>query len=183
MKRSDDAEVLIWAAASGAAVAGALNPVPFVGDGIVLITAWITMLTGIAKIYEVSFNAKTFRIGALQAFKSIMLYAVGTLSFIYLLKYTGVGTIAAAIANAALNFGFTAGIGFMYKEAWENDEEPTTKDIGELLKNVIDYFKNGFSKEKRKKMVDTYNIEIGKGKSMSEALTIVLKSFFEDFFD
>ena len=179
---NDDIDVIMYTAAGTAAVAGALNPFPFVGDGLILITAWGGMLTAISAELGFEFDMKSFKIIALQAFQSVALYAMGTLSFIYLLKYTGLGTPAAAMANAALNFGFTLGVGTMYRNAWEKGEEPTSQDILDLLKGVIGFFKDGLTKEKRASMLNSYNDEIDKGNSKSSSFTTVLKKFFNDFF-
>ncbi|MEM6377451.1 MAG: hypothetical protein AAF705_04505 [Bacteroidota bacterium] len=181
--RSEDVNAIVISASTTAAIAGAANPVPFIGDGLILVTAWVAMLGTLAAHHDIDFEGKSFRILAFQIFKSIIAYAAGTLSFIYLLKFTGGGTIIAAILNATLNFGFTMVVGYMYSDAWERNEEPTKEEVLEALKNVVHTAKDGFSKRRRKEMIQTYQTKKEKGASHSEAIIDVIKDFFEGFFD
>jgi uncharacterized protein (DUF697 family) len=181
--RSENSEAIIWTAAGTAAVAGALNPIPLAGDGVILITAWVTMLASLASVYGMEFDKRAFKIAAFQAFKSVVAYAIGTLTFIYLLKFTGAGSAFAALLNALLNFGFTAAVGFMYKDAWEKGEEPTKEEMIAMLKGVVKYVKSGLTKQKRKEMTAMYQEELRKGRSKKDAVLKVVKQFFENYFD
>ncbi len=201
--RSENSEAIIWTAAGTAAVAGALNPIPLAGDGVILITAWVTMLASLASVYGMEFDKQVFGIDdwnacsrifehapgkadvflGFQAFKSVVAYAIGTLTFIYLLKFTGAGSAFAALLNALLNFGFTAAVGFMYKDAWEKGEEPTKEEMIAMLKGVVKYVKSGLTKQKRKEMTAMYQEELRKGRSKKDAVLKVVKQFFENYFD
>lgn len=181
-EKNAKANEIIWGAASTAAIAGAFNPVPFAGDIAILITTWVVMLGSLASVYNTSFNESAFRVAAWEALKSAGLYVLGTLSFIYALKFTGMGTLPAALANATLNFGFTMGVGFMYKKAWRNNAEPDTDEMEKVLKEVVEVVKVNFSKEGRARILEIYNDAKASGDSKKDALQKVFKFIFEDEF-
>ena len=171
---------IIYGASFGAAMAGAANPVPLAGDVAILIGAWGSMLLTLAGIYGERFDMSTFKQGALQALASVYLYLAGTLLFIGITKYTGVGTVPAMIANAILNFGFTMAVGYMYKDAWENNRTPSAADLEFALNDAAEDMKRIFSRKEMRKIVDIYNRSRKSGYSKKESIQKVLDYIFDD---
>lgn len=180
--RDERADTIIWTAATGAAIAGALNPTPLVGDVAILITAWVTMLGGMAKLYGAKFDVESFLVAAKQALKSAGLYLAGTFIFIGIVKFTGAGTVPAAVANALLNFGFTASVGLMYKNAWRVNSDPSVEDLEALLREVAEEVVHHLKGEQRRTIMRMYKESRRNGSSRREAIERVINYVFGDRF-
>lgn len=128
-------------AATLAGGAGAANPIPLVGDVGILVMTWAGLLFRMAKLYGVEFDERAFRILAKEALRSVGIYAAGTLFFIGITKYTGVGTVPAAAANFALNFAFTKAVGHLYQNAWKQGKEIDLDDLKEVIFSEFDAWK------------------------------------------
>ena len=135
-QKNNKATVEINMAAVIAGGAGAANPIPLVGDVVILISVWAAMLIRLARIYEVEFDEKAEKILLRQTLRSVGWYIGGTMAFIGITKLTGVGTVPAMAANAALNSAFTKAVGHMYQQAWIEGRQPSKSDLGEALRKA-----------------------------------------------
>lgn len=180
MEKDNNANLLIYAVATKAAVAGALNPVPLVGDVGILVFLWTGLLTGLAVNYKVDFDKGIFQTTVIQVIQSVGIYAIGTFLFIGILKYTGIGTTLAMIVNGALNFGFTLAVGKMYQNAWKNNKNPDAKDLEDVLKNVVDVVKKKLDKEGKKEVARKFKENIKNGMSRKDAVLKIIKELFDE---
>lgn len=143
-RKNAKANAEINMAATIAAAAGVANPIPLAGDVVALVAIWTGMLISTARIYEIEIDERSIRIALKQAWRSLGWYAAGTISFITIVKWTGVFTVPAAAANGALNAAFTKAVGHMYQQAWiEGWDSPSQEDLDGALKNAFNNRKAG----------------------------------------
>jgi uncharacterized protein (DUF697 family) len=170
-------DAIIYGAASTLAVVGFFNPVPLL-DAVFILGTWAGMLTTLAGTYGVEFNAKAFMTLLKQILLSIGAYALGVLSFLTVIKWTGIGTLPAAIANAGLNFTFTWAVGNLYREAWAEGREPASDEIEQRLKRAVDAIKASMARDNRAKLKQRYEELRKQGIDQKDAL---LKVLMEEF--
>lgn len=132
----DRAEAIVQRNALLAAGAGVADPTPGGFDVPIMIGLWATMLFELADVYHVQFDKKAFKIVAKSALKAALLFLVGSKTFTTILKYTGIFTLPAVLANGALNYGFTLAVGKLYMGAWQEGWTPTEADLNRVLEDI-----------------------------------------------
>lgn len=179
-EKDEEAESVIYQTAVGLAIAGALNPIPMVGDVTAIIAGWLSMLYRLARIYEAKYDKNAIEKSLLGVLKSAGWYGAGTLAFmsaVTFLKWTGFGALAAAIVNALLNAAFTIAVGNMYKDAWRRGEEPSETEMVNAIKNSVAYASSNVARQRAREIYDQARRE---GLSREAALERVVKALQSD---
>jgi uncharacterized protein (DUF697 family) len=176
MANNTTANAVIFGAAGTVAVAGFLNPVPLL-DYAYIFAAWAGMLATLAPVCGAKFDKEGFYALIKSAFASVAAYMLGVYAFITAVKWTGIGTIPAAIVNAALNFSFTVAVGKIYEAAWSEGREPAKDELTKRFTAIIEQVR-GMDSSARKRLKARYDALRGSGKSQKDALIEVLTEYF-----
>ncbi len=179
-EKDEEADGVITQTAVSLAVAGALNPIPLVGDVGIIVGGWASMLYRLGRIYEARYDKDWLEKALLEILKSSGWYGLGTALFISavtFIKWTGVGIVPAMLVNALLNAAFTIAVGEMYKESWRVGEEPNEAMLATRIRSSVEFAKNREARARAKKIYD----EARKGgKTREQALERVIRSMKVD---
>lgn len=118
-------------------------------------------------------------LGPLHLLVTITAYAGGIVAFLTLVKWTGFGTLLAAVCNALLNASFTYVVGKYYQESWRDGINPAPGGLRARILEVIDEIDDLLDSEAtRKALVADYKKLRAAGYSIEDAIWKMVTKLF-----